>query len=178
MSIAYRLPYTYDDYKKWEGDWELIGGEAVAMAPSPFGPHQSLLLSIGTDIKSSFNNCKKKCFVYAELDYVVDKFNIFRPDISIMREKVAKFINTPPKMVVEILSPKTAMKDKTIKYDTYEKEGVEFYLMVDYNLKQVKLYRLVDYKYRKIDDKEKGTMEVEINGCTVVFDLDEWWEVV
>ncbi len=25
--------YTYDDYKEWDGDWELIDGVAYAMAP-------------------------------------------------------------------------------------------------------------------------------------------------
>ena len=27
--------YTYEDYKRWEGDWELIDGVPLAMAPSP-----------------------------------------------------------------------------------------------------------------------------------------------
>ena len=27
--------YTYDDYKNWQGDWELIYGHPYAMAPSP-----------------------------------------------------------------------------------------------------------------------------------------------
>ena len=35
--------YTYDDYIKWEGDWELIDGIAYAMAPSPLKTHQNLL---------------------------------------------------------------------------------------------------------------------------------------
>ena len=41
MSIApkYQPHYTVDDYQHWEGDWELWNGVAVAMAPSPFGPH-------------------------------------------------------------------------------------------------------------------------------------------
>ena len=32
--------YTYEDYKLWEGDWELIRGFPVAMAPSPVILHQ------------------------------------------------------------------------------------------------------------------------------------------
>ncbi len=30
MSIAKLLNYTYDDYKNWEGDWELIDGIPVS----------------------------------------------------------------------------------------------------------------------------------------------------
>jgi len=36
-SSAQLLPrYTYEDYKLWEGDWELLEGVPSAMAPSPF----------------------------------------------------------------------------------------------------------------------------------------------
>ena len=178
MSLAYKLPYTVKDYKLWEGDWELIDGEAVAMAPSPFGPHQQLLLSIGSDIKNALSKCKNGCFVYAELDYIVDEFNVIRPDISVVCKKITEFIRTPPKMVVEILSASTALKDKTTKFQTYEKEGVEFYMMVDYMTKQVKLYKLIDYKYRKIEDQDEGKMELKLQGCNVVFDIDEWWEML
>ena len=31
--------YTYDDYKNWQGDWELIRGVPYAMAPSPLKTH-------------------------------------------------------------------------------------------------------------------------------------------
>ena len=34
MSAVVEL-YTYDDYVKWEGDWELIDGRPLAMAPAP-----------------------------------------------------------------------------------------------------------------------------------------------
>jgi hypothetical protein len=28
--------YTYNDYKDWEGSWELIDGVPFAMAPAPY----------------------------------------------------------------------------------------------------------------------------------------------
>ncbi len=178
MDIAYRLPYKVEDYQRWEGDWELIAGEAVAMAPSPFGPHQGILTQLMIEIGNALKKCQNGCFVYAELDYIVDEFTVFRPDISVTCKKITEFIRTPPKMVVEILSPSTAMKDKSVKFQIYEKEGVEFYLMVDYHLKQVKLYQLIAYQYQKIDDKDKGIMEVEIEGCKVTFDIDGWWKMI
>ena len=178
MSLAYRLPYTYEDYQMWDGDWELINGDAVAMAPSPFGPHQNLLVNIAADIRNSLKKCNNNCFAYVELDYIIDEFNVFRPDISVVCEKIKDFIRTPPKLIVEILSKSTALKDTTVKFETYEKEGVEYYLMVDYELKSVKLYKLIDYKYQKIDDKTGGQMKADINGCIIDFDIDDWWEVL
>ena len=177
-NVVYKLPYTYEDYKQWEGDWELIEGNAIAMAPSPFGPHQGVLTKIAIDIGIALKKCDKNCYVYAELDYIIDELNVFRPDIAITCQKIKDFIRTPPKMVIEIISPSTAVKDQTIKFQTYEKEGVEYYMMVDYNLKQVKLYKLIDFTYQKIEDKDSKEIEVEIDGCTIVFDIDEWWEIL
>jgi len=31
--------YTYDDYKQWQGDWELIAGIPLAMSPAPTRKH-------------------------------------------------------------------------------------------------------------------------------------------
>ena len=45
MSRAYGFDpphYTYDDYKLWEGRWELIGGTAYAMSPAPSIAHQAV----------------------------------------------------------------------------------------------------------------------------------------
>ncbi len=178
MALAYKLPYTYKDYSRWEGDWELINGEAVAMAPSPFGPHQGVMGKILFDINLALKKCKSGCVVYAELDYIIDEYNVFRPDIALVCQKVKDFIRLPPRLIVEILSPSTALKDRTIKFQTYEKEGVEWYMMVDYELRKVALYRRIQFEYKKIDEKEGGVMEVEVEGCKIEFFIDEWWEVI
>jgi len=44
----YLPSYTYEDYKSWEGDWELINGIPYAMAPSPIKIHQKLIISISS----------------------------------------------------------------------------------------------------------------------------------
>jgi hypothetical protein len=46
MSIALVELYSYDDYKLWEGDWELLDGQPVSMAPAPMIKHQSLSFRI------------------------------------------------------------------------------------------------------------------------------------
>ena len=34
MKLKYVPYYTYEDYKKWQGDWELVEGVPYAMASS------------------------------------------------------------------------------------------------------------------------------------------------
>ena len=41
-ALDYTEHYTLDDYRLWEGDWELIDGSAYAMSPSPMVTHQSV----------------------------------------------------------------------------------------------------------------------------------------
>ena len=177
-NLAYKLPYTIKDYDMWEGDWELIDGDAIAIAPSPFGRHQAIISKMLFQIESSFDKCPNPCFAYPDTDYVIDELNVFRPDISILCKKVAKRITSTPKLIVEVLSDSTALKDTTIKFDTYEKEGVEYYLMVDYKTRRVKLYHLKEYKYQKIEDKNDGKFSLKINKCDIEFDIDKWWSVL
>ena len=177
-NLAYQIRYTYKDYKQWEGDWELIGGQAVAMAPSPFGPHQAIVSEIIFDLKSSFEKCSNQCIVYAELDYVVDEETVLRPDVLVSCRKIVDFARKAPEMVVEVLSPSTTIKDKNIKFAIYEAEKVPFYMMVDYNLQKVKLYKLIDGKYQKIAEEIDGIMRIDFDGCELAFNIDRWWQVL
>jgi hypothetical protein len=53
--------YTYDDYCKWEGQWELIEGIPHAMSPAPPPKHQiiaSALSYVFIDAMKGCKNCK------------------------------------------------------------------------------------------------------------------------
>ncbi len=70
--------YTVEDYKQWEGNWELIEGIPFAMAPSPFGKHQRIYFLIAKQIEEQIENCPKECFVYQELDWIVDEHTVLK----------------------------------------------------------------------------------------------------
>ena len=38
--------YNYDDYRLWQGDWELINGIPYSMTPSPTITHQAVASKI------------------------------------------------------------------------------------------------------------------------------------
>jgi Uma2 family endonuclease len=78
------------------------------------------------------------------------------PDASfISRERWAKgpevergeFLKLVPSLVVEILSPATARRDRTDKKGIYEANGVEEYWLVDPYRREVTVFHLVGGKY-------------------------------
>ncbi|MFO0943736.1 MAG: hypothetical protein U0930_23620 [Pirellulales bacterium] len=54
MSLAKQnLPcYTIEDYRQWQGDWELWDGVAIAMIPSSFGKQQKVLFDLAAEIRN------------------------------------------------------------------------------------------------------------------------------
>ncbi|NPA51584.1 MAG: Uma2 family endonuclease, partial [Aquificae bacterium] len=52
MILPKYLPhYTYEDYKNWEGRWELIDGVPYAMSPAPAPKHQIVSNKIATQLE-------------------------------------------------------------------------------------------------------------------------------
>ncbi|WP_442507017.1 Uma2 family endonuclease [Novipirellula sp. SH528] len=134
MPIPQYIPhYTATDYQQWEGDWELWNGIPVAMTPSPFGPHQTLLAKLAHRFISAIeaSGCEN-CEVVLELDWIVSQHTVVRPDLSIVcHANLDRFIERPPSLVVEILSPSTSQRDRTVKRDLYEQQGVLHYLIAN-----------------------------------------------
>ena len=78
-AIAY---YTYDDYKQWEGDWELIYGQAVAIAPAPVISHQMVAFNIAYEIRKN-KECEE-CIVVLEEDWIISDDTVLRPDVALI----------------------------------------------------------------------------------------------
>src|SRR5690348_1361273 len=109
MSNAVRiLPhYTYDDYVHWEGRWEIIDGIPYAMSPAPTPKHQIIANTLGALFFYALRNCHR-CKVAQAIDFKIAEDTIVQPDISVLCQKATKkFIDFPPALVVEILSPST-----------------------------------------------------------------------
>lgn len=72
------------------------------------------------------------------------------PDICIVfdKNKITKkgCIGTPD-LIVEVLSPSTIKKDRTIKFKLYEKARIKEYWIVDVNNKSIEQYILTGEKY-------------------------------
>ena len=163
--------YIYEDYRHWQGDWELIDGYPFAMAPSPYGKHQKLMGRLVHLFSSELEECA--CAIYPELDWIINESNIVRPDLAIYCEDIEKYPTTTPKIIIEIVSSSTAQKDETIKFELYEQEGVKYYVLVYPDLEKVRIFRLMDGKYKKVyEGKDRFCFDL----CNIEVDFAKAWK--
>lgn len=83
--------YSVDDYRQWEGDWELIDGVAYAMAsspasamaPSPAFAHQSIGGEIYAQLHQSLEDCPH-CQALYEIDVEFAEDTVVRPEVLVI----------------------------------------------------------------------------------------------
>ncbi len=76
------LPYyTYEDYCRWEGQWELIEGIPYAMSPMPRPEHQVIANNLGAEFRAAVKKTRCNCKVYQPIDYKVTEDTILNPDL-------------------------------------------------------------------------------------------------
>jgi Uma2 family endonuclease len=165
------IHYTYEDYKLWEGDWELFDGIAVAMSPAPMRKHQNLEGFIITELNNQLHECDL-CEVLGEVDYKVSNDTVLRPDVVLTcGETNEKYLTKAPEIIVEIISKSTAKRDESYKFDIYEAEKVKYYIIVYPDELIAKVYRLDDKKYDKQGDLSEEIYTFEDTLCGVSLDF-------
>lgn len=163
--------YTYADYAQWEGNWELIYGYPHSMSPSPLKSHQRVgkkLLGKIDELLETETGCKD-CELFYELDWIVSKETTVRPDLMIVcGEMKEDFLTFSPTLVIEILSASTTLKDRHIKYELYEAQGVKYYVLINPETKSTEIFELINEKYVSNNSINNFTLH---NNCKLSFDI-------
>ena len=175
MSLAYEEKYTIYDYEQWDGDWELIYGDAYAMAPSPSFEHQSVSGSIFRQLDEALDECTK-CNAVFELDVEFSDDTVVRPDVMVICYRPKGRVTRAPELIFEVSSKSTASRDEILKFDLYAKEGVKYYNLVYPKSKKVKSYELIEGKYRKIADFHDEHYTFKLSKCKIDFDFKFIWK--
>lgn len=163
---------TYQEFKKLEfadddTSWyELINGKLVRKHSPTIG-HQNVADNILIALKTFARKKQLGKAFSAPLDTVLDDGNSYHPDVlfvskdryHILDEKEEVVIGAPD-LVVEILSKGTAIYDRGIKKDIYEKYGVREYWLIDPKSKAVEIYSFENERFKlKQYAEETGTIK-------------------
>jgi Uma2 family endonuclease len=164
--------YTYQDYLQWEGDWELWFGTAVAMTPSPFGPHERIVSELAGQLRNELKAKCPDCRVYAGLDWLAAEDTVVRPDVMVVcGEQPERHLERPPVLAAEVLSPSTAERDREYKSALYAQFGVPHYLILDPKAATFERFELASGEYRVA---EPANSELQLaDDCEVSLDIGE-----
>ena len=167
--------YTYADFLKWNDSvrYELIAGAPAMMAP-PSIAHQAISGELYLQIANFLKGRPCKVFhapVAVRLNAETSDDTVLQPDIVVVCDRSMlddKSIKGAPDMVIEILSPSTATRDKVVKFNQYLSAGVREYWIVYPDSKTVSVHVLKDGEY--FTRAYAGTDAVPVHvlaGCTI-----------
>ena len=144
------LKRTYADYCRTSDDerYELLDGELV-MSPSPNRAHQTIFLGLGALLHAFVAEHGRGEIYIAPFDVVLSDTNVVQPDLLFIANHRAHIVTEdnvqgPPDLVIEILSPSTAERDRTFKRALYARYGVREYWLVDPDTRTVTVLLLDD----------------------------------
>ena len=143
-----------------EKRYELSDGDLVTIA-TPGELHQSVSAQLGWRLVqfASENNLGR--VYHAPFDVVLSDTDVVQPDLLFV-SNVRDHIVTPenvqgaPDLVVEILSPSTATRDRTFKRTLYAGHGVKEYWMADTTAKDITVLLLGDRGFDVVDVYGEG----------------------
>lgn len=126
--------------------YEAIGGE-LYVSPPPKPPHQWVSAGLFAELLDLLVRPGHGYLLYAPIGVEFPETEEgVQPDILfISKERLhivtEHWIQGPPDLVIEILSPRTARRDRTVKRHLYERQGVAEYWIVDLDARQVEVWR-------------------------------------
>ena len=94
-----------------------------------------------------------------------------------MDQSKALFLDRAPELIVEVLSPSTASKDKIYKLNVYQQEVVAYYLVVDVDKETIQILQLQDgmYEFAVTNGHSFEFTFSFSGGCEAAIDFNENW---
>jgi len=129
---------TYHDYMLLPDDgkrYEIIEGD-LYMTPAPVTRHQIIVGRLIHLLLSYLETHPNGTALTAPCDVLLSDTDIVQPDLLYVHNNskahvTEQNVQGPPDVVVEILSPGTAARDRDLKRKRYERFGVQEYWLVD-----------------------------------------------
>lgn len=145
-----RMRWTYAEFARLPSEgstrYEVIDGE-LAVTPAPTSGHQIAVGNLVRLLGAFVHDHALGPLFPGPIDVLFGEGDYLEPDLAFVRADRAHLVSDrgiegPPDLVVEILSPSTAHRDRGIKLERYRHFGVPEYWIVDLEAKAVEVWRL------------------------------------
>jgi len=154
MSDAMSRPFTVADLEAMPDDGrrhELIDGELL-VSPAPGWSHQEATQTLYLILRAA---CPRELRVLAAPFAVrMNEFNELQPDVLVARfaDLTEENLPRPPLLAVEVISPSSGLRDRSLKRAVYERMGVPSYWLVDPSRDRPALtvFELTGTSYREV----------------------------
>ena len=132
------------------------------MTPSPNFKHQDISRKLTIKLDQYVQENHRGLVLFAPFDVVLGE-DVVQPDILFVAQKQIDIVHEEaihgaPNLIIEILSPSTAERDRTYKNRLYARHGVQEYWLVDPEAQTVEVLHLTENGYQ-----QTGLFTVEQN---------------
>ncbi len=148
MAHAAKRKLGYDDLAGMPEDdgliREILDGELI-VTPAPSPRHQRVSKRLQRQLERYFEPRGIGEVFNAPVDTILGPHDVVEPDLLLVTSPATvsdRAIEGPPTLVVEILSPSTAARDRNLKRRRYAAAGVTHYWLVDIDVRRIECLRL------------------------------------
>lgn len=142
----------FDALPEGPPDYEFEGGRLIDM-PRPHARHQAILRELSTEL-TLYLRSHRLGAVWPEIDVQLSRRRVYIPDLVFLSQShVERYspergrIVGAPDLVVEIVSPASASRDRVAKFNAYREAGVPWYWLIDSQSLAIEEYRLMPEGY-------------------------------
>lgn len=150
--VGLKQKLDYGDYSTLPDDgkrYELLEGDLV-VTPAPSPLHQRVSKRLQRQLESYFETRGLGEVFNAPVDVILTPHDVVQPDLVVVGQAAQvsnRGIEGAPLLVVEVLSPTTRERDRTIKASRYSTLGVKHYWILDPEAQQLECYLLEATRY-------------------------------
>ena len=156
VTTGVNIKFTYEDYRNAPEDkrYELHDGDLVVV-PAPKEQHQDKVGALFIAIALFVRERMLGRVYIAPFDIVFSNHDVVQPDVIFVSNERLDII-TPdniqgaPDLVIEVLSPSTAHRDRTFKRSLYARHGVGEFWLVDTEARSIEILLLRPDGYEAI----------------------------
>lgn len=146
-----RRGWSYAEFARLPDDgnrYEVIDGE-LCVTPAPNPIHTRIAFKLASLLEAFVALHRLGWVTPAPVDVLLGDDDYVQPDVVFVRRErgvdiTERGIEVPPDLVVEVLSPSTAFRDRGVKRERYAAFGVPEYWIIDPVAHRAEVYRLAE----------------------------------